>query len=64
MNDYQLSVNQQYGQDDLSSKILTALQNAGKNIDRLTREDLSTFDEFHNDPQPGSAADNGDTGCV
>jgi ubiquinone/menaquinone biosynthesis C-methylase UbiE len=44
---YSASVNRQYGQDDLTTKILTALQNAGKNIDKLTREDLLTFDEFH-----------------
>lgn len=47
MSDYQQSVNQQYGQADLRTKVLTALQNAGKNVDALTRADLSTFDEFH-----------------
>ena len=40
-------IKQQYGQDDLSAKILAALQNAGKNVDALTRDDLKTFDEFH-----------------
>jgi SAM-dependent methyltransferase len=44
---YHQSVNQHYGQPDLKAKILTALQNAGKNIDALTRDDLKTFDEFH-----------------
>jgi ubiquinone/menaquinone biosynthesis C-methylase UbiE len=47
MDGYSTSVNRQYGQDDLSTRILTALQNAGRNIDQLTREDLLTFDEFH-----------------
>jgi ubiquinone/menaquinone biosynthesis C-methylase UbiE len=47
MENYGQAVNHQYGQDDLRSKILTALQKAGKDVERLTREDLSTFDEFH-----------------
>lgn len=47
MADYNQSVNQHYGQPDLKSKILAALQNTGKNIDALTRDDLKTFDEFH-----------------
>ncbi|GJM42284.1 MAG: SAM-dependent methyltransferase [Ardenticatenaceae bacterium] len=40
-------VNQHYGQSDLAEKILAALQNVGKDIDKLTRDDLSSFDEFH-----------------
>lgn len=47
MSHYDASINQQYGQTDLGSRILTTLQNAGKNIDALTRAELSTFDEFH-----------------
>ncbi len=47
MKDYRQSVNQQYGLDDLSSKILDRLRKAGKDIDHLTRDDLKTFDEFH-----------------
>ena len=48
MPDYQQSINDHYGQTDLSSRILKALQDAGKDINSLTREDLSSFDEFHN----------------
>lgn len=47
MDEYQARINQQYGQDNLNARILAALQNAGKQIDSLTREDLSMFDEFH-----------------
>ena len=47
MPNYPRSINDQYGQPDLSSRILKALQDAGKDINSLTREDLSSFDEFH-----------------
>jgi len=47
VDNYNQSVNQHYGQSDLKAKVLAALQNAGKNIDALTRDDLKTFDEFH-----------------
>src|SRR5213083_1970920 len=47
MIDHVKAINQQYGQVDLSSRILSALQQAGKNIEALTRADLSAFDEFH-----------------
>jgi ubiquinone/menaquinone biosynthesis C-methylase UbiE len=40
-------VNQHYTQIDLSVKLLTALVNAGKDINKLTREDIAAFDEFH-----------------
>jgi SAM-dependent methyltransferase len=36
-----------YGQNNLETKILTALENAGKNINSLTRDDIVSFDEFH-----------------
>lgn len=36
-----------YGQDNLEAIILTSLENAGKNVNTLTREDIATFDEFH-----------------
>ena len=36
-----------YSRSDLAEKILAALQNVGKDIDRLTQDDLSSFDEFH-----------------
>ena len=45
--DYPLAVNQHYGQADLAEKILTALQNIGKDVDKLTQDDLSPFDQFH-----------------
>ena len=47
MAEYDQSIQQQYSQTDLSGKILAALQSAGKDIDALTREDLSGFDQFH-----------------
>jgi len=47
MTEYDQSINQHYGQTDLSGKILEALQNAGKDIHALTRRDISSFDEFH-----------------
>ena len=48
MPDYQQSINNQYGRSDLCSIILKGLQDAGKDVNSLTREDLSPFDEFHN----------------
>lgn len=47
MPSYEQSISDQYGQSKLSAKILTALQEAGKNIDSLTTNDLSSFDQFH-----------------
>lgn len=41
------SVTNHYGQDDLETTIFTALENAGRSINTLTREDIATFDEFH-----------------
>jgi ubiquinone/menaquinone biosynthesis C-methylase UbiE len=40
-------ITEHYGRGDLSSAILAALEAAGKDIDRLTPEDLAPFDEFH-----------------
>ena len=48
MTDYSQMINNHYGQPDLSSIILKALQDSGKDINTLKREDLSSFDEFHN----------------
>ncbi|MBK9295264.1 MAG: methyltransferase domain-containing protein [Oligoflexia bacterium] len=45
--EYPNAVNQHYGQADLAEKILTALQNIGKDVDNLTQDDLSPFDQFH-----------------
>lgn len=36
-----------YARPDMGSAILAALENAGKDIDRLTLEDLAPIDEFH-----------------
>ncbi len=48
MDSYHQAVNQQYGSvNDISSRVLTALQNAGKDTDHLTRGDLETFDQLH-----------------
>jgi len=47
MPDYQQSINDQYGKSDLCSVILKALEDAGKDIDALTVEDLSSFDQYH-----------------
>lgn len=40
-------VNRHYGARDLSTRILDALREAGRDLDRLSREDLASFDEFH-----------------
>lgn len=40
-------LNQQYSRDHLVDQILDALKRDGKDLDNLTRADLSTFDEFH-----------------
>ena len=47
MSDYAQAINQHYGQVELSTKILTALREAGKDIAALTRDDLAPFDEHH-----------------
>lgn len=47
MSSYEQSVNTQYGRDNLSEQIIKTLIEAGKDIENLSRSDLSTFDEFH-----------------
>ena len=47
MTDYSEKVNAQYGRVSLTDTIIAALKDAGKDIQNLTRSDLSTFDEFH-----------------
>ena len=47
MDQYSEAINRHYGEADVSSRILTALQGAGKDINALTRDDLAPFDEFH-----------------
>ncbi len=44
---YEKSIKAHYGQTNFSTKILTFLQQAGKDINALTRADIATFDEFH-----------------
>jgi len=41
------SIDHHYGSADLAERILTALREAGKDIENLSREDLTGFDEFH-----------------
>lgn len=54
MSDYARAINQLYGQADLSAKILTALREAGKDPEALTREDLASFGEQHDGGREGT----------
>jgi ubiquinone/menaquinone biosynthesis C-methylase UbiE len=47
MSDYAHAINQHYGQTELDAKILTALREAGKDLEALTRDDLASFEELH-----------------
>jgi ubiquinone/menaquinone biosynthesis C-methylase UbiE len=47
MSAYAHAINQLYGQAELSAKILTALREAGKDLEALRRDDLASFDEQH-----------------
>lgn len=47
MSNYQQSIDDHYGQTDLSAVILDGLQQAGKDINALTLDDLSSFDQMH-----------------
>jgi sarcosine/dimethylglycine N-methyltransferase len=47
MSDLTAAVAGHYERDDLSERLLGALVAAGKDIDRLTIEDLAPLDEFH-----------------
>jgi 2-polyprenyl-3-methyl-5-hydroxy-6-metoxy-1,4-benzoquinol methylase len=40
-------LNEQYGHAKLAEDIFSELEGAGKDVERLTREDLVTFEEFH-----------------
>ena len=44
---YEAALNEHYGVADLGDELLAALEAAGKNVDALTRDDISSFDEFH-----------------
>ena len=47
MSQYAESLNQHYAPTDIPARILERLQQAGKDLDKLTRDDLAPFDEFH-----------------
>lgn len=47
MSEYSDAINLHYGKTDLCSQILESLRNAGKNPEKLSREDIATFEEFH-----------------
>jgi SAM-dependent methyltransferase len=44
---YRARIARQYGSPHLADKLLASLQNEGKNVERLARDDLKTFEEFH-----------------
>lgn len=47
MTTYEQSIAETYQRPNLETTILTAYEDAGKDIDQLTRDDITTFDEFH-----------------
>jgi SAM-dependent methyltransferase len=47
MTDISASINKQYGQEELNEIILNAFINEGIDIDALTLDDLSRFDQLH-----------------
>ena len=47
MAERELEVQSHYGRADLGATILAALKSAGKDIERLTPDDLAPVDEFH-----------------
>ena len=47
MSELSLALNAQYGDTDIAARIFDRLRQAGKDLDRLTRDDLSAIDEFH-----------------
>jgi SAM-dependent methyltransferase len=47
MKTYTTLINDHYGHVNLGENILTAYERAGKDIHSLTRDDISSFDEFH-----------------
>jgi SAM-dependent methyltransferase len=44
---YAEAVNKHYGPTDICARIIERLQQAGRDIGNLSREDLAPFDEFH-----------------
>lgn len=47
MQTYSTALNEHYGQSNLNQTILAALEQAGKDLNALTRRDLIAFEEFH-----------------
>lgn len=47
MTTYEQSIAEMYQRPNLETTILTAYEDAGKDTDQLTRDDITTFDEFH-----------------
>lgn len=47
MNDHSNSINSHYSQSNLSGRIITALEAAGKNLETLSLDDMALFDQFH-----------------
>lgn len=47
MNEYAASINEQYGRVGLISRILEAFQSEGTDIDALSLDDLTRFDQLH-----------------
>lgn len=47
MSQLNFAVNAQYGNADIAARILGRLGEAGKDLERLTRDDLPAIDEFH-----------------
>ena len=47
MSHYAESLNEHYAPTDISARMLEGLRSAGKDLERLTRDDLAPFDEFH-----------------
>lgn len=47
MTDYSQAVNVQYGRENLSTRILNCLKEAGIDTNNLTLEDIAAFEEFH-----------------
>ena len=45
--DLENSINDYYGQEDLGTKMLAALESAGVDVNQLTRDDLAPFEELH-----------------
>jgi MPBQ/MSBQ methyltransferase len=47
MRDYSEALNRHYAPTDICARILASLRQAGKDLTRLSRDDLAAFDEFH-----------------